>query len=401
MGQLDTGLVIVLAALAAGTLGAIVGWMLRGMRAGRSIEDLDGDWQKRFHKLQRQSEKLTAENTSLKASLTAEHNLLQQHKHAAVKCRTELESLREKLSSQSKELFTVSAERDELNSQLANSKNAVIAANKRVKDLETEFAKARDFYNGQIEAGVEQRKTLERKLEDARSEQRSLNNLLTAARGEHASVNNVLATAQARLANLDALEAKVITLEADNAQLRHEATLTTREVESLRRDLSDMKALKEQNRELVHCLESMESSRKQYEEDARRYRVQYDKSEQESETLRLKLGDIEKHLAEMQKKNEEARKAVAGNGAAQAEFGPEDPPVEPDDLTEIHGIGKVLERTLHRLGIYYFRQIAAFGPGELARVNSQLKDFKGRIEHDDWIGQARELHFKKYGGQTQ
>ena len=66
-------------------------------------------------------------------------------------------------------------------------------------------------------------------------------------------------------------------------------------------------------------------------------------------------------------------------------------------MTEIVGIGKVFEAMLHRLGVYYFRQIAAFGPAELARVNSQLKEFKGRIEHDDWIGQAKELHFKKYG----
>jgi predicted flap endonuclease-1-like 5' DNA nuclease len=33
----------------------------------------------------------------------------------------------------------------------------------------------------------------------------------------------------------------------------------------------------------------------------------------------------------------------------------------------------------------------------VARINSELKEFRGRIEHDDWIGQAKELHFKKYG----
>jgi predicted flap endonuclease-1-like 5' DNA nuclease len=26
-----------------------------------------------------------------------------------------------------------------------------------------------------------------------------------------------------------------------------------------------------------------------------------------------------------------------------------------------------------------------------------LKECKGRMEQDDWIGQAKELHFKKYG----
>ena len=57
----------------------------------------------------------------------------------------------------------------------------------------------------------------------------------------------------------------------------------------------------------------------------------------------------------------------------------------------------MFEKTLHDLGVYHYRQIAAFGTAEIARINSELKDFNGRIEHDDWIGQAKDLHFKKYG----
>ena len=37
----------------------------------------------------------------------------------------------------------------------------------------------------------------------------------------------------------------------------------------------------------------MENSRKQYEEDAKRYRVQYEEAEKQSDTLRMKLGNIE------------------------------------------------------------------------------------------------------------
>lgn len=70
---------------------------------------------------------------------------------------------------------------------------------------------------------------------------------------------------------------------------------------------------------------------------------------------------------------------------------------EVDDLQEILGIGKVFEHTLHELGIFTFQQIANLSESEIARVNSELSDFKGRMEQDDWIGQARELHFKKYG----
>jgi predicted flap endonuclease-1-like 5' DNA nuclease len=34
---------------------------------------------------------------------------------------------------------------------------------------------------------------------------------------------------------------------------------------------------------------------------------------------------------------------------------------------------------------------------DVARVNASLKEFRGRMEQDDWIGQAKELYFKKYG----
>ena len=195
---------------------------------------------------------------------------------------------------------------------------------------------------------------------------------------------------------METLEKKVISLDADNAQLKHEAILAARETQSLRRDVAEMHALKAQNTELAQCLQSVESSRKQYEIDARRYRSQYDQSEQESDTLRLKLGDIEKNFVEMQRDHDNARVAVMKHAAPA--IGKPVPEGERDNLQEIIGVGKIFEATLHKLGVYQFRQIAAFGPADLARVNAELKEFKGRIEHDDWIGQAKELHFKKYGG---
>ena len=67
-----------------------------------------------------------------------------------------------------------------------------------------------------------------------------------------------------------------------------------------------------------------------------------------------------------------------------------------DDLKAIVGIGKVFENTLNELGIYSFKQIANFTVADIARVNAELKEFKGRMEQDDWIGQAKELYYKKY-----
>jgi len=382
---------------AAAILGVIIGWLIRGRQSSRSLDQMGDQWQNRFDLANRQKDQLSAENTSLKASLEAQHAVVQKHTQAAAKTRTEIESQRQKASTLSKNLFVVGEERDELKEKLSRSLSLVNAAKQRITEQQAEFAKASDFYKGQLESASEQRTALERKIEDAKSENKSLRNLLMSAKAEHESVSNLLASSQSRLENLDAMEQKVISLEAENAELRHAATLEKREAEALRRDVAEMDALKVQNRELAHCLESMESSRKQYETDAHRYRSQYEESEKESETLRFKLGDIEKNWVNLQHKDNEARNANPLLDAAPPPFGLDAPQGEPDDLTEIVGVGRVFEETLHSLGVYHFRQIAAFGPTEIARINTELKEFKGRIEHDDWIGQARELHFRKHG----
>ena len=170
-----------------------------------------------------------------------------------------------------------------------------------------------------------------------------------------------------------------------------------KEAENLQHDVTELKELKKQNKELAHCLQSMENSRKQYEEDARRYRHQYEEAEKQSDTLRMKLGDIESTFIAMRQAEEESHGAANDPGVNVPAFGLPEPEGEPDDLTEIVGIGKVFEEMLHDLGVFHFRQIAAFGPGDVARINAELKEFRGRIEHDDWIGQAKELHYKKYG----
>lgn len=61
-----------------------------------------------------------------------------------------------------------------------------------------------------------------------------------------------------------------------------------------------------------------------------------------------------------------------------------------DDLKIISGIGPKNERLLNGLGIYHFHQIAAWDAGNVEWVNSYLR-FKGRIEREDWVAQAKVL----------
>lgn len=72
-------------------------------------------------------------------------------------------------------------------------------------------------------------------------------------------------------------------------------------------------------------------------------------------------------------------------------------PSEVDDLKLISGVGPKLEQTLNDMGIYKFAQVAVWGPQEIAWVDQRLR-FKGRIERDDWMSQAKIL---AEGGETE
>ena len=65
-----------------------------------------------------------------------------------------------------------------------------------------------------------------------------------------------------------------------------------------------------------------------------------------------------------------------------------------DDLKRISGVGPKLENTLNTLGIYHFDQIAQWGPETIAWVDNYLS-FKGRIDREDWIAQAKALAAEK------
>ena len=61
----------------------------------------------------------------------------------------------------------------------------------------------------------------------------------------------------------------------------------------------------------------------------------------------------------------------------------------PDDLKLIKGVANVLEGMMHKIGVFYFWQIADWSAADIAHVDSLLTAFKGRITRDQWKKQAR------------
>ena len=68
-----------------------------------------------------------------------------------------------------------------------------------------------------------------------------------------------------------------------------------------------------------------------------------------------------------------------------------------DDLKRIRGVGVLIEKKLNSLGVTSYDQVANWTGADIERV-SQILDFKGRIERENWIEQARIL---ATGGQTE
>ncbi|MBO9402758.1 NADH-quinone oxidoreductase subunit NuoE [Shimia sp. R9_3] len=68
-----------------------------------------------------------------------------------------------------------------------------------------------------------------------------------------------------------------------------------------------------------------------------------------------------------------------------------------DDLKQLKGVGPALEKKLHDAGVTTFAQIAGWTADDIAEMDDKLS-FKGRIERDGWVEQAKLL---AEGGETE
>jgi large subunit ribosomal protein L21 len=88
-------------------------------------------------------------------------------------------------------------------------------------------------------------------------------------------------------------------------------------------------------------------------------------------------------------------KAAIGAGSAPAAAAPAAAPAAAgaDDLKALSGVGPALEKKLLAAGVTSFAQIAAWTEADIAEFDEKLS-FKGRIEREGWVEQAKELAAK-------
>lgn len=61
-----------------------------------------------------------------------------------------------------------------------------------------------------------------------------------------------------------------------------------------------------------------------------------------------------------------------------------------DDIKLIGGVGPALEKKLNALGVTSLKQIAEWSDEDIKRIDEELA-FKGRIEREEWVQQAKDL----------
>ena len=85
-----------------------------------------------------------------------------------------------------------------------------------------------------------------------------------------------------------------------------------------------------------------------------------------------------------------AKKAPAKKAGPKGEAPKEAPKAEAgaDDLKKLSGVGPALEKKLLAAGITTFAQIAAWTEADIADFDEKLS-FKGRIEREGWVEQAK------------
>lgn len=282
-------------------LGATIGWAVQSIRNKQRVSQMASAARGKL-------KELVAQRDELASRLSRSQSELEQLEAAEARHSAELDSVLTKSRMLAKNVAILRNERETTKKKLGTLQNALVALKRQTSDLQTEFDKTREFYKRELLKSLQKRKALEEDIVNARAEQEAFAKAVESSVLEHGSEENMVIAAQLRLGQLQVLERTVNKLEAESEQLRDDARRARQELAAREKDLAELDQLRANNRQLVRCVEALEDSRKEYEADAERFRQQADQSEKLSDTLRLKLDDLEKNFADIE---EQQHKAIA------------------------------------------------------------------------------------------
>jgi predicted flap endonuclease-1-like 5' DNA nuclease len=297
--------------------------------------------------------------------------------------------------------------------ELATTRDRLDEATQVVASTQAQIAEA-EARSGAIAAEAEAARTLARE-KDGRIEE-----LESESIGLRAETSDAIEAANAAGGRLEGLESEIAGLRADlDAALvaagEKEATIARLEAEIA--GFGDVRAESDARADRIAELEILVVEREKLVDpvEAAELEAQLVAAHEELSALHAQVDQLSAAAEAVAVASDRARHS----GAVPLAVVPDDEPPAPegngspvdlvalrtaggesvpdDDLKRIRGVGPKLESMLKAMGITSFRQIARFDASDIAVVSEALNGFPGRIERDDWMASAAELHEATYG----
>ena len=345
------------------------------------------------------------------SEIEAANVVLIQERDSAI---VELESLRsetEVLHARVTEMESNSQEKDSESATDVDSDHPLQAANVEIKtEQQAEKIVELEQKLEQITVACQEERKVKRELELELLNTKNHYEKLEADKDD--SGNAV--PGESERANSEKLRTEFETLEVNHAKLQSVFEEQKRSAISANKTIEEKEAEISQLQASLVALQSSGTEPDEQQQETSAHDVQIDQSQAQQQTDEKEPLDasekvsgnstepLEQHClagVEMSIAQDAGSNATKSGYVPQSWSVPDVTPAknERDQLTEIKGVGPVLEKLLHQSGIFYFQQVASLDNNGINELQEQIPQFPNRIRRDQWVKQAKKLHRDKYG----
>ena len=377
-------------------VGLVLGWVFRGDRSAKEKIAINAGWQDQLESQQAELDRLAEQNVSLMEQISQYQASQKDSVNRAKELSDSLKETfkrRDELQRQLKDfrvkLEATTAQRDQLKSTVENRelKNKSSANESKEKDDKI-FHLSRELTSWQSRVPP-----LVEKFQERDKQARALEAELETVRARLASFEEMARTNETRMESVDA-DSMLDGLDVSNEPHSDTAARTVAELQDQIHDAADDDAEMEQEPEAVE--EFTASDNELLPEDI--FVEEGDDEtagEPDADTGTDTNTDTDTDTDTNTNTNTEMAEDDLFTSVNKYLDDVAEPGDDKDDLKKIKGVGPVIEKTLNELGIFLFNQIAEMSEFEIDRVAQRLKGFRSRIYREDWMGQARDLQFRK------
>ncbi len=428
--------------LIAGGIGVVVGWLLRNLSASlltQQFTDVTATLRVKEQMLEKTRYELNVQTAAmqlLESKMIESEELSQSTQQELAARNDRLLTLQEELSFRSQKLTVLESE-DAATRRRASESDSVAAAAQaeEVQRLhltsqaaqQTLASNEQERHNLQrriveLEAVVSEADLLRarlRELEPAQGRVHWLEVQLSDQEAEHRAalhrLDSQLAERDRRIDTLEHFQQQLKKQEASlteweakyaRALTQHEAEIVTVQSQVVTQDtlqarmLLDEQLLHEQDAQIHALQRHVQELEKQQQLTSQ---VKLAGEEQEEQTrLRKRPAKVQAPTQTKADKETVAPHQASQNGSQlslQIEQTKAAKNAQKDDLSKIHGIGPAFARSLNKMGLYTFVQIARWKPEDIDEIAKKLYTAPDRIKRGKWIDEAKKEHYRKYGEQ--